>query len=256
MFPVAHALNPAGWTHLLAFGVLIPLLALGERRKVLGTGSALRELPNRLVHFRRTALTLVLFLTISLLVARVQWITLFPAALPPLAAMVAGVALYALAVAYMRPRWRRAVERRARVVHLFMPATGEERAWWVAVSVLAGIGEEITWRGVQAALLYALTGNLWAAALLSALSFGMAHIVQGWRSAAVIIVFALGFHVLVGLAGSLYVAMAVHVAYDITAGIQYGRLGRELGYLADASADASAASADAGASAAPQAPGA
>jgi len=206
-------------------------------------------------------------------VARTQWIVLFPAALPPVGAVLAGVAFYAVAVGWMRPRWRRAVEKRARVVHLFMPATGEERAWWIAVSVLAGIGEEITWRGVQAALLFALTGNLWAAALLSSLSFGMAHIVQGWRSSAVIVVFALAFHVLVGLAGSLYVAMAVHVVYDITAGIHYGRLGRELGYLDDAGAAASEtasaaasaaagagaavdAGAGAGAGAAPQVPGA
>ncbi len=45
-----------------------------------------------------------------------------------------------------------------------------------------------------------------------------------------IFVMALGFHTLVWLAGSLYVAMAVHVAYDITAALNYGRLGRELGY--------------------------
>jgi hypothetical protein len=29
---------------------------------------------------------------------------------------------------------------------------------------------------------------------------------------------------------SLYLAMAVHVVYDITAGITYGRLGKEFGY--------------------------
>ena len=34
----------------------------------------------------------------------------------------------------------------------------------------------------------------------------------------------------VWLSGSLYVAMAAHVAYDVTAGIAYGRLARTLGY--------------------------
>src|SRR5262249_2450239 len=67
-------------------------------------------------------------------------------------------------------------------------------------------------------------------------SFGLTHIIQGWRSVAIIVVFALGFHALVWLAGSLYVAMAVHVAYDITAGLSFGRLGRE---LAPAGLDAS-----------------
>jgi len=45
-----------------------------------------------------------------------------------------------------------------------------------------------------------------------------------------ILLFALGFHALVWLSGSLYVAMVVHIAYDIIAGLTYGRLGKELGY--------------------------
>jgi hypothetical protein len=43
-------------------------------------------------------------------------------------------------------------------------------------------------------------------------------------------VFAWPFRTVVWLSGSLYVAMLVHVLYDITAGMAYGRLGRELGY--------------------------
>jgi membrane protease YdiL (CAAX protease family) len=48
--------------------------------------------------------------------------------------------------------------------------------------------------------------------------------------ARVIIVFALGFHLLVWLSGSLYVAMAVHIIYDVTAGLNYAKLGKQLGY--------------------------
>jgi membrane protease YdiL (CAAX protease family) len=198
-----------------------------DRKKVLGTEGAL---PNRLRHFQKTAFMLAMLAALSLLVARVQRISLFPQELPSPGAVAAGVALYAAAVAFMWPRWRRAVERRVRVVHLFMPANAVERTWWFAVSVLAGVGEEITWRGVQAALVGVLTGSFWIAAFVCSISFGLTHIVQGWRSAALIAVFALGFHALVWLGGSLYVAMAVHVAYDLTAGIRYGRLGRELGF--------------------------
>jgi membrane protease YdiL (CAAX protease family) len=109
-----------------------------------------------------------------------------------------------------------------------MPANSRERAWWMAVSIVAGVGEEISWRGAQAALVGILTGDFWIAAILCSISFGLTHAVQGWKSIAIIAVFALGFHTLVWLGGSLYVAMAVHVAYDVTAGISYGRLGREL----------------------------
>jgi membrane protease YdiL (CAAX protease family) len=136
----------------------------------------------------------------------------------------------------MRPRWRRAVEERTRIVHLFMPETVKERAWWVLLSTLAGIGEEITWRGVQTALLAYMTGSFVAGAALSAISFGLAHSIQGWKSAALIAVFALGFQSVVWISGSLYVAMLVHALYDITAGFSYGKFGRELGYTPVAAA--------------------
>ena len=42
----------------------------------------------------------------------------------------------------------------------------------------------------------------------------------------VILLFAVGFQFLVWLAGTLWVAMAVHSAYDITAGIVCERMGR------------------------------
>ena len=225
MNPYTDELNLAGWFHLGYFGVLLPALAVHQWKKLLPTD---QPLPNRLRYFQKTAFGLVMLATLSLLVAWVQRIPLLPRSLPPFGAVIAGAALYAAAVAFMWPRWRRAVERRARVVHLFMPSNALERAWWIAVAVLAAVGEEITWRGVQAALVGVLAGNFWIAALLCSTSFGLTHIIQGWRSVAVIVVFALGFHTLVWLAGSLYVAMAVHVAYDITAGISYGRLGREL----------------------------
>jgi membrane protease YdiL (CAAX protease family) len=224
MVPFTDQLNLAGWFHLGYFGVFLPALVILHRKKLISRD---QPLPNRLRHFQKTALELATFATVSLLVARVQRIPLFPQALPPLSAVIVGATLYAAAVAFMRPRWRRAVERQARVVHLFMPSNAAERAWWITVAVLAGVGEEITWRGVQAALLVVLTGNVGIAALLCSTSFGLTHIIQGWKSAALIVVFALGFHLLVWLAGSLYVAMAVHVAYDITVGLSYGRLGRE-----------------------------
>src|SRR5262245_40478857 len=119
MFPSATYLNLAGWLHLGLFGVVLPILAVCNRKKVLGSG---RALPDRLHHFRRTALEVGMFAICSLVVARAQRIGLFPLTFPPLAAVIAGVVAYAAAVAYMRPNWRRAVERRARVVHLFMPS--------------------------------------------------------------------------------------------------------------------------------------
>lgn len=227
MFPFVYQINPAGWAHLLYFGLVIPFTVIWQARKFHHPAAAL---PNRLAHFRRTVATLVLFGGISLLVARAQRMDLFPRVLPSWQSIGAGMLMYITAVIGMRPFWKRAVARRVRAVHLFMPANGTERAWWVAVSILAGVSEEITWRGVQAGLAYRLFGNFWVTVLFCAISFGAGHMNQRWKSAALISVFAIAFHLLVWLSGSLYVAMMVHIAYDITAGISYGKFGRDLGY--------------------------
>jgi membrane protease YdiL (CAAX protease family) len=180
---------------------------------------------------------LVVLASLSLAVARVEHIDRALVRSPGhlLTALTAGLAMYATAVVFMRPRWRRAVARGTRVVYLFMPETATERTWWIVVSVLAGIGEEITWRGVQTTLLVTLTGSYGTAALVSAISFALAHFLQGWKTSVLIVLFALGFQGLAWLAGSLYVAMLVHVAYDITAGFSYGHFARELGYRVEES---------------------
>jgi membrane protease YdiL (CAAX protease family) len=218
----------AGWYHVLLFGLVIPYLAFRSAAKL---RDRTLPLPDRLKHFRAAAITLVLFGTFSAFVARVERVDLWQR---PLVggfwAVSAAVAMYVVAVLLMRPRWRRAVERRARIVHLFMPSSSTERAWWVAVAILAGISEEITWRGVQPILVAHVVRQPLLAVLLVAVTFGLTHIVQGWKSAAIVSLFALGFQTIVWLSGSLYLAMLVHMAYDVTAGLSYGRLGRELGY--------------------------
>ena len=224
--PVSR-INLAGWYHLIGFGLIIPILAWRTRKQIHNTA---RPLPSRLLHMRSTAGTLLLFGAVSAFVARRQYIHLFTVRPISLAALGSAFVMYALAVALMRPRWRKAVQKRARIVQLYMPQTFQERLWWITVAVLAGVSEEITWRGVQTPLAAAALGGFSGGALFSAASFGVGHIVQGWRSVVVTALFALAFQGLVWLSGSLYTAMIVHIAYDITAGLTYGKLARELGY--------------------------
>ena len=218
----------AGGFHLVFFGLFLPLAVFRMHRRM---AKGARSVPEPKRHFRGATIELASLMALSILVARVTGIDLLAfdrAKIVP--GLAAGAAMYGAAVALMRPKWRRAVEKRAPIVRLFMPRDAGERAWWIAVSVLAGIGEEITWRCVQTQLLVPIVGAYAVAALLSAISFGGAHFLQGWKSCVVIVFFALGFQTVVWVSGSLFVAMAVHVAYDVTAGITYGRLGRELGY--------------------------
>jgi len=222
---VIAPINPLGLGHLVFFGLFIPWAAW--RSKVRFEASAM---PSFRAHALQTILNLMAFGAFSLFVAFMEGITLLPAAMPPWRAIGAGVVILILMVAIMRPRWRRAVEKRARIVQFFMPKDGSERLRWAAIALLAGITEEITWRGVQFALLFRLTHNPLLAAILSAASFSISHVIQGWRGALAVVPFALSFQLLAWLAGSLYVAMAVHFLYDLAAGLSYGRLGRELGY--------------------------
>ncbi len=140
----------------------------------------------------------------------------------------AGVLVTALAVFLGWPEWRRQAASGDRRIQLIAPIDATDHALWAAVSVLAGVGEEITYRGVLYWIVYQLTGSAAASVVAAATIFGVSHLVQGWRAVPVITGFAVVFHGLVMFTGSLYPAMAVHVLYDLIAGVAYGRYVRAL----------------------------
>ncbi len=151
VFPTVTRLGRAGWAHVIVYGALLPCLVLRGRHRVPGARAG--PPPERVRHYQGAALELLLLTAGSLAVASVTRMDVFPRALPPWRAIGAGLAACAVAVLFMRPRWQRAVTRNVRGVHLFLPNGGLERARWILVSALAGIGEAIPWRGVQAGLL-------------------------------------------------------------------------------------------------------
>ena len=227
MTTIVDWVSGIGWLHLLVFGLMIPVLAFRSRRHLVSA----RPRPPRIAHYRASVMTLLLFGILSVLTAQEQGIDLFAARLErPVLSLTAAGALLIGAVVFMRPRWRRAVEQRAPAVYFFSPGTRAERAWWLAVAILAGVSEEMTWRGVQAPLAAGVVHSAVAGALLSAVMFGAAHATQGMKSAGIITGLALAFQGLAWLSGSLLPGMVVHAAYDLIAGLSYGRLVRELGY--------------------------
>jgi membrane protease YdiL (CAAX protease family) len=223
---------PSGYAHLFIFGVAIPILAVRAMKLIES-----RPLAARHRYFKAVLIQLVAFAALSILVARLNWIELFPRRIPPPSAIGAGVLFLACAIPFGWTRWRKAVQERKRIVALFMPIDHFERMLWVGSAALAGFGEEITWRGVQTALLTRLTGNLLVAIFIAIVMFALAHAVQGWKSVAVIAIFSAGFHAIVWLSGSLYVAMAVHFLYDLIAGFSYAHLGRKYNYVIPSAAE-------------------
>ncbi len=117
-------------------------------------------------------------------------------------------------------------EKRSMVVFLLAPRTRREWILWSATGLVASIAEEAAYRGVAFSILWYSLGNPWAAALLCAVAFALAHAVQGWKSGVVIFVMALAMHALVVFTGTLVLAMVVHAAYDFVAGYFIGREAR------------------------------
>jgi membrane protease YdiL (CAAX protease family) len=212
----------------ICFHAFIALQAWRSRARV----AAMHVLPTRSRHFAGTVVTQITLLAASLGVAFAFRLRLFPPVLPSAFDVLLGLAATAALVLLMRPRWEAAVRTGDRRLHFFMPSGAKEKAWWVGVSVAAGIGEEVTYRGVLYLLVLMLTGSAWIAVLLSALLFAGAHAFQSRLSMVIIFGFALVFQGLAIRSGSLYVPMLAHVLYDVAAGFTYSRLGKRLGFVA------------------------
>lgn len=217
----------AGIYHLVFFGLLLPWSAIKSARRLKD-----RPFPPRSKYFFVVILQQTFFILLSLFVAQMEWVPLFISPKNHWSFLVAA-GILALLIAVMIPRWRKAVETRERRVYLFMARDNRERALWVLISLLAGIGEEITYRGVLFILLWRLTGSGIAAALIAAIVFGISHYIQGWKSAILIAGFALVFQWLFYISGSLLAPILLHFLYDVVAGFMYGYFGNKLGYPAE-----------------------
>jgi len=155
---------------------------------------------------------------------------------PATYAVTALVSLYALALAYHGIGYRVSAAMRAKMDRLreervgkaafadMLPVTDRERKWWAAVSVTAGIAEEIIYRGF---LFFAFSRlfpslSVWGVILFTAVLFGLAHTYQGVagviRTGAVGAVFAMLFAV----TGSILPLVVLHFLIDLMARAESG----------------------------------
>jgi membrane protease YdiL (CAAX protease family) len=98
------------------------------------------------------------------------------------------------------------VERRA-------PHTDAELAWFVALSVSAGICEEFVFRGYLIWLLQPVLG-LWGAAAVSLVVFAAAHAYEGTKGVLAVAIAGSLLTLIVLAFGSLVPAIAVHMLVD------------------------------------------
>ncbi len=98
-----------------------------------------------------------------------------------------------------------------------LPHTRTELHMFYRVSITAGIVEEVLWRGV---LIWYLSHfmPLWAAAVISAVGFGLAHSYQGKAQVPKVIALGAVFTLLYLMTGSIWVPMVLHACLDILQG--------------------------------------
>lgn len=100
------------------------------------------------------------------------------------------------------------------------PATASEIAAWILVCIVAGIAEEMVFRGyLQRQFTAWGRGALWVGVVFSAILFGMAHGYQGARNMALLSVFGALFSLLAIFRRSLRAGMIAHAWQDLIAGL-------------------------------------
>lgn len=226
------SIDPGIFDHIL-FLVLVALLPWNARRRFQSFLKALDDGdPNARTRLYRTVVAEKWAATTMVATA---WIILsrsassigFVADITPQA--IAGYALTALAIGGLLMLARLAVhseEGRRRTsdsvasVGAFVPRTANEKRWFDAMSVSAGIEEELIYRGFLFAYVAAWLPRMPAAfvILLAALIFGLGHLYQG--AAGVVKAGTMGvlFGVVYWMTGSVWAPMLLHIAVDLSSG--------------------------------------
>jgi uncharacterized protein len=122
-------------------------------------------------------------------------------------------ALLALGSAKIREKAGKAAKRLA----FLLPSTREERQWWWAVCITAGVCEEIVYRGFLLHYLHTTPFHLtltWAL-VVSSVIFGIGHLYQGVAGAVSTMVVGALFGVMYLMTGNLILPIVVHAAMDL-----------------------------------------
>lgn len=107
----------------------------------------------------------------------------------------------------------------AKTIDALLPQGGFEILLWIAVSLSAGFGEEVVYRGYLQKQILALSGSVTAAVLGQAVLFGLSHAYQGVKQVVVITVLGAVYGVLPLWRKSLRPNIIAHAWSDIFSGV-------------------------------------
>jgi membrane protease YdiL (CAAX protease family) len=183
-----------------------------------------KALPPKRKRYSATITFLLFLLILAVVVASREHIVLFPSNLPTAKEWFGGGALLALVLWQVHFRWRRHDEEQKRSLLIMLPENRNELWIWFAVSLVAGVAEECIYRGVAYNVLRQMTGSVAVALIICVAAFGVSHAIYGWRGVVQVSLHGSIFHLMVALTGTLYLAIAVHAAYDFFLGLLVLRL--------------------------------
>jgi hypothetical protein len=99
-----------------------------------------------------------------------------------------------------------------------LPRTPRERLAFSGVSLSAGFVEEYLLRGFCLGAVLVASGSMVAAVAVTTVSFGLAHLYQGWRGTAGAMLLGAILAVPVAVTGSLLPSIIAHAATDLLSG--------------------------------------
>lgn len=207
-------IDPAGILFLLIVCAGVPYLAWKSRQR-LGDGPL--PMPRRRFYIQTIFMQFYLFI-LAIAAAWRNDVDLLTTPPTPLRAWGIAALFLAVLLGVMWWRWPNRDQESKERLYRILPHDRSELAPYFALCIVAGVCEETVYRGVTAALLARLTGSVAAAVVIASVVFALAHIIQGWRSAGVIFLIALGAHALVLAGQSLFPVMVLHALYDAIAG--------------------------------------
>ncbi len=169
--------------------------------------------------YRAMILLQVWLFAFSFLVMQENGLNLFSSGWPPLWGWMLAVAYMLVIVHQLKVGWKKMSEERKQRARRLLPESNVHLRYWVPISLLAGLTEEYAFRGVAFTLINGLTHSQVVAVAVCTISFGLAHMIQGWRGVLGTSIIALVMHGLVYVTGGLYLPIAMHAAYDLIVGI-------------------------------------
>jgi membrane protease YdiL (CAAX protease family) len=208
---VSWRIDAWGTGFLVFIGIGLPFLAYRTRRML---GGGLLPIP-RAVFYWQTILFQIVIYGFALFAAGTNSVAL--QLLPTRPRAMWAIALLVVALSALRIFWpTRSLESKRRLCDL-LPHNRAELVPYLLLCVVAAIAEEVAYRGVAYWLVFRVTHSIPLAVGIVAIAFALGHMLQGWRSVGVILLFAVGFHAVVIYGQSLLPAILVHFAYDAIA---------------------------------------